>query len=245
MLWFHGGSGSTGNWSHTAGVARVLRALGVTVIAVEFRTGNRFDPTPTPTPTQSIADAIDAFAWVERHARRLHIDSTRIGVAGFSSGSGLALLLGTRGLGPIDRPPTKGERRFPAVVLVTGACPAPASPREDGYWRKSISRIGKPEDYSPIDLIREKQPPTLVIQGADDEYCAYSDAKAFVERSRAAGNDAELSTVEGASHFFPFYHRPGQEQLRAATEAALVRWGWVRQPGDCAAHLAHVAFCRR
>lgn len=86
---------------------------------------------------------------------------------------------------------------------------------------------GQPADYSPIDLVAAGQPPTLLVHATRDEYCAFEDAQAFVERSRAVGNDVTLSAVPDATHFFGFYHRPGQEQMREAIANALVRWGWI------------------
>jgi acetyl esterase/lipase len=225
MLWFHGGSGTTGSWSHSPGVVRALRSNGITVVAVEFRTGSRFDVGADP-----YEDAIAAISYVRRHAGRLALDSDRIGVAGFSSGAGLALTLGTRGTDVVRPAPPPRRRAYPAAVIVTGACVAPASPREDGYFRKMIQRDGgQPSDYSPIDLVAAGQPPTLLVHATRDEYCAFEDAQAFVERSRAAGNDISLSAVDGATHFFGFYHRPGQEQMRNAIANALAEWGWMNR----------------
>jgi hypothetical protein len=50
----------------------------------------------------------------------------------------------------------------------------------------------------------------------------------FMERYVAAGNDGELISVRDVSHFFGFYHPPGQRQTREAIAAALKRWGWSR-----------------
>jgi acetyl esterase/lipase len=225
MLWFHGGSGTTGSWSHSPGVVRALRSNGVTVVAVEFRTGSRFDVRADP-----YEDGIAALSYVRRNAHRLGLDGNRIGVAGFSSGAGVALTLGTRGTDTVRPAPHPRQRAYPAAVIVTGACVAPASPREDGYFRKMIQRDGgQPSDYSPIDLVATGQPPTLLVHATRDEYCAFEDAQEFVERSRAAGNDITLSAVQGATHFFGFYHRPGQEQMRSAIAAALAKWGWINR----------------
>lgn len=225
MLWFHGGSGTTGSWSHSPGVVRALRNNGVAVIAVEFRTGTRFDVRVDP-----YEDAIAALYYVHRNAERLGLDANRIGAAGFSSGAGIALTLGTRGTTNVRPAPPPRLRAYPAAVIVTGACVAPASPREDGYFRKMIRRSGgEPSDYSPIDLVAAGQPPTLLVHATRDEYCAFEDAKTFVAGSRAVGNDVTLSAVEGATHFFGFYHRPGQEQMRSAIAEALFKWGWVNR----------------
>lgn len=224
MLWFHGGSGNTGSWSHSPGVVRNLRANGVTVVAVEFRTGTRFDAGPV----EQYNDAVAALAYVRKHAARLGLDAKRIGVAGFSSGAGLALSLGTRGINPVRPAPRPSRRVYPAAVIAMGTCVAPASPREDGYFRKMVRKVGDPKDFSPIDLVAAGQPPTLLLHGTNDEYCAYQDVEALVARSRAVGNNITLSSVAGATHFFGFSYRPGQAQMRDAMTAALTAWGWMR-----------------
>jgi acetyl esterase len=223
MLWFHGGSGTTGSWSHSPGVVRSLRSNGIAVVAVEFRTGSRFDAGPI----EQYEDAIEAIRYVRRNATRLGIDARRIGVSGFSSGAGLALMLGTRGTSAARPSPLAATRVYPAAVIVTGACVAPAGPREDGYFRKMVRRVGDPADYSPIDLVASGQPPTLLVHATRDEYCSFEDAQAFTTRSRAVGNDVVLSVVDGATHFFGFYHKPGQEQMRGAIADALAKWRWL------------------
>lgn len=44
--------------------------------------------------------------------------------------------------------------------------------------------------------------PTLCIHGTEDKYVAYEQAMWIVDRMKAAGVDAELSTLEGADHGF-------------------------------------------
>ena len=72
------------------------------------------------------------------------------------------------------------------------------------------------------------QPPLLAIHATADEYCGYADMKQFMERYLAAGNEAELVSVLDAKHFFGFYHKVGQQQVREAIAASLKRWGWSR-----------------
>jgi hypothetical protein len=54
----------------------------------------------------------------------------------------------------------------------------------------------------------------------------YVEGGRIADRSRGLGNEVELVSVEGASHFFGFYHPEGQRLQRAAIEGALSRWGW-------------------
>ncbi len=227
MLWFHGGSGTSGSWSHSPGIVRELRRLGLIVVSVEYRTSSRFDAGPI----EPADDARAAFEYVQRNAARLRIDPTRIGVAGFSSGAGIALWLGTRGhsVHALDTDVAPTERRYPAAVITSGVCVDPAGPKEDGYFRKRVSARAPVRLFSPIDLIAAGQPRTLMIHAAKDEYCDFTDAERFSVMSAAVGNDVRFVPVPNATHFFGFYDRSGQAIMRSAIEDALVQWGWLHR----------------
>jgi acetyl esterase/lipase len=222
MLWLHGGSATEGTWWHSPVTTRALLDAGVVVIAVDLTTGNRFDR-----DADQVTDAGAAYDHVLAHAADLGVDPARIGVAGFSSGASLALLLVTRGSAPsAQRGALSSRVPRPAAAIVSGACADPLSKTEDGYFRKTAGRLGDPADFSPYAQLRPGLPPVLAVHAAADEYCALGDMSKFADRSRSLGNEVTLVTVEGASHFFGFYHQPGQQQQRAAIFEALNRWGW-------------------
>ncbi len=222
MLWLHGGSATEGTWWHSPVTAQVLHELGVVVVSVELTTGNRFDRDSDQT-----GDAVAAYRYVRDHAVQLGVDPNRIGVAGFSSGASVALLLVTRGAAtPDERGGPAPEFHGPAAAIVSGACADPLSKSEDGYFRKATAGRGDPAEYSPYAQLRAGLPPVLSVHAVGDEYCSYEDMTRFADRSRGLGNEIELVSVEGASHFFGFYHPEGQRLQRAAIEAALSRWGW-------------------
>ena len=221
MLWLHGGSGTDGTWWHCPILCEALRANGVAVLAVELRTGSRFDSGPL----EALDDAGVAWRWAREHAAELSVDADRIGVAGFSSGATLALLLATRGVDAGDDDP-----RYPAAVIAMGGCADPIGPEEDGWFRRRVAERGAPADYSPIERVGAGQPPLLAVHAGADEYCSHARMEAFVARYRAAGNDATLETVPEVGHFFPFYYPPGVQQTREAVAGALGAWGWKREP---------------
>ncbi|MBL0937664.1 MAG: alpha/beta hydrolase [Gemmatimonadaceae bacterium] len=228
MLWLHGGSFTSGTWWHSPVLVSSLRKDGVTVVAVDLRTGNRFDGGPV----EQFEDAVAAYAWIKANARKHGIDATRIGVAGFSSGATLALLTATRGVGVYP-----GKRTYPAAVMVMGACADPAGPEEDGFFRRSVVGRGAVSDWSPSTLVARGQSPVLAIHATKDEYCAFDDMRRFIERSAATGNSAKLVSVEGVGHFFGFYHPPGQRQARMAVANALREWQWTAQRDTSGLHL--------
>lgn len=222
MLWLHGGSATEGTWWHSPVTTQALLDAGVLVIAVDLTTGNRFDR-----DADQVTDAGAAYDYVLANAADLGVDPARIGVAGFSSGASLALLLVTRGAAPSAlRAETSSRVRRPTAAIVSGACADPLSKTEDGYFRKTAGRLGDPADFSPFAQLRPELPPVLAVHASADEYCALADMAKFSDRSRSLGNEVTLVTVEGASHFFGFYHPPGQQQQRAAIFEALKRWGW-------------------
>ena len=222
MLWLHGGSATEGIWWHSPGITRALLEQGVLVIAAELTTGNRFD-----VDADQISDSSEAFEYVRAHAAELGVDPSRIGVAGFSSGASTALLLGTRGAAPTSAGSGLSPRfARPAAVIVSGACADPLSDREDGYFRKSMERVGDPAQFSPFAQLRMGLPPVLAVHATQDEFCEHADMVKFVERSHQLGNSATLVSVQGASHFFGFYHEAGKTQMRAAIAEALTAWGW-------------------
>jgi acetyl esterase/lipase len=222
MLWLHGGSATEGTWWHSPVTAQALHELGVLLISVELTTGNRFDRDADQT-----SDSSAAFQYVLDHAAELGVDPRRIGVAGFSSGASLALLLVTRGAAPASEGSGLAPRfPRPAAAIVSGACADPLSKSEDGYFRKVMSKLGNPGDYSPYAQLRSGLPPVLSVHAVQDEYCSHADMTRFTDRSRALGNEVELVSVDGASHFFGFYHADGKRLQRASIEAALSRWGW-------------------
>ncbi len=222
MLWLHGGSATEGTWWHSPVTGQALHELGVVVISVELTTGNRFDR-----DADQIGDSVAAYQYVRDHAAELGVDPRRIGVAGFSSGASLALLLVTRGAAPArDGSALATGIPRPAAAIVSGACADPLSKSEDGYFRKVMSRLGDPSDFSPYAQLRGGLPPVLAVHAVGDEFCSHADMTRFADRSRSLGNEVELVSVERASHFFGFYHPEGQRLQRAAIEAALSRWGW-------------------
>jgi acetyl esterase/lipase len=223
MLWFHGGSGTTGSWYQSPGIISALRQRGVTVLAIEFRTGARFD-----NDADALSDAARAYQWAVRTGASFGIDTARIGVAGFSSGSLLALQLATMGVdmttGAVSTSAAVTSRRLPAGVIVTGACPNPA---EDAYTRKMIARHGSAIQPSPMSHVASGLPPMLIVQASDDKYCAFADADRFARMLQAAGNRADFVEVPGGGHFFGFYYPPGQRLLRDGITRALQQWGWM------------------
>lgn len=219
ILWFHGGSGDTGAWSHCPALCQRFRELGLVVLQVEYRTYQRFDSTPL----DALADARSAVRWARTNAARLGLNPDRIAVAGFSTGATLAAqTLTVDGFDdPDDNPAVRAQPD--AAVMVSG-CYAPET---DAYYRRVLEGSADLARLSPLALAGPGLPPSLVIHGGADRVCEFDAAERFVS---AATGSARMIALADQSHFFVFSSPPARREALDATTAFLVEAGWVEQP---------------
>lgn len=219
ILWFHGGSGDTGAWSHCPAFCQQFGELGLVVLQVEYRTYQRFDSTPL----DALADARSAVRWARTNAARLGLDPDRIAVAGFSTGATLAAqTLVAAGLDDADDDPAVSARPD-AAVMVSGCY----EPETDAYYRRVLEGSADLARLSPVALARPGLPPSLVIHGGADRVCEFDAAERFVT---AATGSARLTTLADQSHFFVFSSPPARREALDVMTAFLVETGWVGPP---------------
>ena len=85
LIYLHGGGWTVGDLSVYEPLCRKLaNLLPANIIWVEYRLAPEH---PFPAPLE---DTLTAISWIFRHARKLAIDDTRIGLAGDSAGANLA-----------------------------------------------------------------------------------------------------------------------------------------------------------
>jgi len=121
-------------------------------------------------------------------------------VAGFSSGGSVAALVAT----------TSAPGHLRGAVLMS-ACVAP---REDAWFRRMTEKRVSDAEVTPAAQLDATDPATLAVHGDADEMCPYAETAAFVKAAKEAGVDAQLLTLPGATHFFPF--RSPEARARAA-----------------------------
>ena len=151
----------------------------------------------------------DAVAWVRGQAAALSVDPARVVVAGFSSGGSVAALVATAS--------APGDLR--GAVLMS-ACVAP---REDAWFRRMTEARVSEAEVTPAAQLGATDPATLAVHGDADEACPYADTVAFVTAAKNTGVDAELVTLAGATHFFPFRSPDARTRAADAIERFLGR----------------------
>jgi acetyl esterase/lipase len=113
------------------------------------------------------------------------IDTSRVTLAGHSSGGHLALL-------------AAAEAKLPVAALA--AC----SDLAGWHSRSSLAFVG---DGSRADASPTSRLPLgvrqVLVHGVDDSHVPFSLSEAWVAAARAAGDDVELVPLEGADHFEP------------------------------------------
>lgn len=89
IVWVHGGSWIAGSRTEVSNYAKILAARGFVVACVDYSLA----PGSTyPTPIRQVNAALD---YLERESARLHIDPSRIVLAGDSAGAQIASQMGT------------------------------------------------------------------------------------------------------------------------------------------------------
>jgi acetyl esterase/lipase len=191
-----------------------LLKRGYTVFAVEHGSQPKFHI------PEMMQDMHRAVRFIRFNATRFGIDPYRIGVSGMSAGGHLSLVLATQGSpgdadasDPVDRqssavqavacffPPTDflnyGTSRSKALspsipyLLRPAFGVIPSDPEEARNYGKSIS---------PIYSLTSNLPPTLIIQGNEDDVVPIQQAFIFRDKAIAMGDTVQVKVKEGQGH---------------------------------------------
>ena len=212
LLIAHGGGFVEGSRSVGAANMRSYADRGWTVISIDYRLARP----DRPTWDLAINDVRCAMAWTAANADALGIDITRLTLSGASAGGSLVMTAayGSAG-GQYD--PRCGSRipRVAAVITKAPLIDVIGSWQHAGELR-GVQRhylqqyIGGapdryPDRYAAVDLRRyaaTKNPPTLILAGAQDPLLPAAAAIDFARNATAAGNQVRLVMFPYSGHDF-------------------------------------------
>lgn len=193
----HGGGWENGSKrSYEKPLLPVLTEAGFAWFTINYRLA------PQHRFPAAVEDVEAAIRWVKQHAKEYKVDPKRIALMGESAGGHLVAMAGVR--------PTK-ETRVAAVVDFYG--PHDLVKRETG--RGEIGRnlrqflgvdkldeagLARLREASPVTYVRKGLPPFLFIHGTKDAAVPYDQSPLMCDKLKAAGNQCEVFTVEGAPH---------------------------------------------
>jgi acetyl esterase/lipase len=203
ILLLHGGYWLAGDKSTWRATARRLAARGYAVFAANYRLSPR-----APWPAQ-FTDAAAALRYIQRHARRFHLDPRRMVVLGSSAGGQLATMMGVAGTGHIRGAVALSPVNAPYLAYVDGGRTGASAARRK--LRRAVARLVRcvPSGTAVVacmDRIAAATPqvtssavPMLFLHSRGDFVPAVQSA-AIRDALAATGVTVDLKIVPGAHH---------------------------------------------
>jgi len=205
-----------------------LAQRGYVVASIEYRLSGE-----APYPAQ-LLDLQEAVRFLRANAARFGIDPAKVALWGISAGAHLAALdavaCGTASAVSSDKAPGGESNCVQGLVGWFGPYDLDAYVRDrkrDSSVR-ALLHCGPEEcqasalaEASPIHFVDGKDPPVLLIHGADDSQVLPAQSEAFAERLRTAGVPVDLLLIADVGHGFigatPAATRDASRQALSAT----------------------------
>ena len=187
IVWFYGGSWSSGARGGYAFAGRALASRGFVVAIPDYRL------VPEVRYPAFLEDGAAAVRWIRANIARHGGDPDRLVLAGHSAGAYNAamLALDPRWLGA-DRAAVKG--------LAGLAGPYDFLPLDIAATRNAFGHVADLPATQPVSHAGTGDPPALLVAGADDQLVRPRQTVLLAERLRAAGVTAETRLYPGVGH---------------------------------------------
>lgn len=215
ILYVHGGSWVYGSKEIPNVIAPLLdsfRKEGYTIISVGYELAN--DKVDF---NKQASDVKDAIRWIYKNKDTYGFNTNEIGLIGASAGAHLSLLAAYSGDGEFvdDKELAKYPSKVKYVVDFFGPTELDTLDMSMASWDLNNS-IAKTESqlrgeqsieeymdkYSPINYIKPNLPKTLIVHGSQDKLVPYSNSVNLYNKSKAAGNEVQILTLENSGHDF-------------------------------------------
>jgi len=209
VVWVHGGGWIAGGKSEIANYMRILAARGYTVAAVDYSLapGKLY-----PTPVRQVNAAL---GYLVRNAAKLHIDPSRLVLAGDSAGAQIAaqtanLVSSAEYARTVGIAPEIARAQLQGVILHCGAYDVGRDPYDEFFsfhkamvWAYHGSRdFATDRRFDPFSVVRYVTPafpPTFISAGNADP---------LLRSSTAFAEALAKQRVAVDSLFFPADYRP-------------------------------------
>jgi acetyl esterase/lipase len=187
IVWFYGGSWSSGDRQGYAFAGRALASRGFVVAVPDYRL------VPEVRYPAFLEDSAAAVKWLRANVARHGGDPDRLVLAGHSAGAYNAamLALDPRWLGA-DRGAVRG--------LVGLAGPYDFLPLDVAATRNAFGHVADLPDTQPVNHAGAGDPPALLVAGAKDTLVRPRQTALLAQRLNAAGVSAETRLYPGVGH---------------------------------------------
>lgn len=208
-------------------VAKAFANLGATTFVLTYRLPN--DTTMVNKTIGPLQDAQQAIKTVRERAAEWGVDSTKIGMIGFSAGGHLAAMAGTRFTKNFIDNPTGTSLRPDFLLLIYPVISfsyslvhlgsrdhlVGLSPSADLVWQNSAEM-----------QVSAKTPPTLLLHANDDQRVPVANSIRFYEAMQRFGVPGELHLYPTGGHGFG--RSPAKEDWLNQCTLWLKKMGWLK-----------------
>lgn len=191
VVFFYGGSWSSGKREWYRWVGESLAARGMVVVIPDYRTW------PKAKLDGFMDDAAHAVGWTKANVARYGGDPSRLFVMGHSAGAHIASLLATDShwLKPVGMQP----RDLAGFIGLAG--PYDFLPLKRA---KFIDMFGSTPEVQarsqPVNFVDGDEPPALLLQGEADSTVKPANAESLARRYEAQGEKVTLKLYPGVTH---------------------------------------------
>ena len=187
VVFFYGGSWSSGHRSAYAFAGRALAAQGFVVIIPDYRL------VPEVTYPGFVEDGAAAVNWAKAHAADYGGDPGRIVLVGHSAGAYIAAMLALDGR-------WLGSARHSVKGFVGLAGPYDFAPFDLPVTKVTFGAWPRPEDTQPVNLVSADDPPGLLAYGEKDTTVLPRNSLMLASRLRAHDVPVVVRGYPGIGH---------------------------------------------
>ena len=191
VVFFYGGSWSSGKRQWYRWVGESLAARGMVVVIPDYRTW------PKARLDGFMDDAAHAVAWSKTQVAGYGGDPSRMFIMGHSAGAHIAALLATdkRWLNSVGMQP----RELAGVIGLAG--PYDFLPLKRAKFIDMFGSTAEAQARSqPVNFVDGDEPPALLLQGEADTTVVPSNAQSLAARYEAQGEPVTLRLYPGVTH---------------------------------------------
>jgi acetyl esterase/lipase len=184
-------------------VAKEFVKVGVTAFVLKYRLpDSRIQLNPEIAPLQDVQRAIQL---VRERATEWKIESTKIGIMGFSAGGHLASTAGTKFNQPQIEKATPENIRPDFMILIYPVISAEPAIAHGGSFEKltgKTSSMEKRNEYSSEKLVTKQTPPAFLVHASDDGGVSSLNSVVMYEALLKNKVPVELHLYQGGGHGF-------------------------------------------
>lgn len=183
-------------------IAKWFNSIGIHAFVVHYRLGSSGYRHPI-----MLMDAQRSMWWVRQNANKYGIDTSKIGIIGFSAGGHLASSLGTHFQSYVENCLTKTETQYqlrPAFMIL--GYPVISMDNEITHKGSKKNLLGEnPEDYLVKLMSNELQintltPPTFIFHSSDDKVVVVENSIRFYQGLVKYNVPAEIHIFATGNH---------------------------------------------